>query len=923
MSIRFILGLITALFISTLSSVSAQNKLPVTVSGTFAGLTFEQFVKQVEAQTPYRFFFDPRQLDSLRVQLPQVNQQPIAVVLEQLFKGSDVTFAIDSENRVFVVKGASLQASLPADFLNGSQDSEASVPSVLAQRDARKQTAGSETKLYEIGIKTNKITPGNATIRGTVVDGKTGEPVVGAIVLIENPMTAVNTDENGNYALSLPKGRHTLKIRSIGMRETKRQIMLYSDGRLGVELQSSTVSLNEVLVRGNRDKNVTSAGMGVEKLDIRTIRQVPTAFGEADVLKVVLTLPGVKSVGESSTGLNVRGGATDQNLILFNDATIYNPSHLFGFFSAFNPDVVKGVELYKNSIPAKYGGRLASVLDITTREGNKQKFAGAGGIGLIAGRLSLEGPIIKDKTSFLVGGRTSYSDWLLKQLPNETLNNSKAGFFDLNATVHHTINANNALSLTGYFSNDNFKLGSDTLYQYQNRNLIFKWGHSFKENLFGTFTTSYSGYNYNVTSEKNEVNAYGLSYNQEQVNAKVDLTYNLGQKHTLDFGASSTFYKMNPGNYQPLGETSLVVPDKVAQEQGLESAIYLSDQYEITPRLMVSVGLRYSFFNYMGSKEVFTYAPGVAKNESTVIDKTQYGSNEVIKTYHGPEYRAALRFSFTESFSVKAGYNRMRQYLHMLTNSAMISPTDIWKLSDSHIKPQLGDQISLGLFKNFKSNTIETSAEVYYKTMQNVLDYKSGAKLLLNHQIETDVINSRGKAYGVELMVRKTEGKLNGWLSYTWSRSLIQSDDEEFVEKINLGKFYASNFDKPHDVTLVGNYRFSRRINTSLNFTYSTGRPITLPLSIFEIGGSKRIYYSERNQFRVPDYYRVDFSLNLEGSHKIKKLAHSSWTLAVYNLTGRKNPYSIYFKSEEGMIKGYKLSVFGRPIPTVTYNFKF
>ncbi len=913
-----------------LGSFSVQQSLAQTspskgITGSFAGVSFQEFVRQAEAQTGYRFYFNPAQTDSLSVTLSAANQ-PLPAVLEQLFKNTPYRFGIDQDQRVFIIKGEELQAQLPSDFLNSGANnggSDEEFPGYFSKNSAKTASVGSETKLYEIGLKTNKITPGTATLRGKVLDAKTGEAVIGAVVMIESPLTAVNTDENGVYALALPKGRHTLIIRSIGRRETKRQIMLYSDGRLSVDLSSHVVTLGEVLVSGNRARNVTSTALGVTKLDISTIKQVPTAFGEADVLKVMLTLPGVKSVGESSTGLNVRGGAADQNLILFNDATIFNPSHLFGFFSAFNPDIVKGIELYKSSMPAKYGGRLASVLDITSREGNKQKFSGAGGIGLIASRLTLEGPIIKDKTSFIIGGRTSYSDWLLKQLPNSNLNRSKASFYDLNVGLHHAPNDNNTISVTGYFSKDAFKLASDTLYEYQNQSLALKWGHVFQENLYGTVTGAFSGYNYRVTSSNNEVNAFKLAYRQEQFSLKTDFVYNLNLAHTIDLGASTMLHQLNPGTFSPLGEASLVAPDKLAKEQGLESALYLSDTYEVTPRLSVTAGIRYSFFTYLGPKTVLTYAPDVPKDENTVAETNTYGSADVIKTYHGPEYRASARFSFTESASVKVGYNRTRQYLHMLTNSAMISPTDIWKLSDSHIQPQLGDQYALGFFKNFKNNIVETSLEVYYKTMQHLLDYKSGAQLLLNHHIETDVINSKGKAYGVEAMVKKTEGKLNGWLSYTYSKSLLQSDGQDFEEKVNGGVYYPSNFDQPHSLNLVSNYRFSRRISASANFVYSSGRPITFPLGIYELGGGKRIFYSDRNQFRVPDYYRADVALNLEGGHKAKKLAHSSWSLSVYNVTGRKNPYSIYFKSEEGVVKGYKLSVFGRPIPTVTYNFKF
>ncbi len=669
--------------------------------------------------------------------------------------------------------------------------------------------------------------------------------------------------------------------------------------------------------------NVTSVQMGVEKLNIKTIKQIPTAFGEADILRVVLTLPGVKTVGEASTGFNVRGGSTDQNLILFNDATIYNPSHLFGFFSAFNPDVVKNVELYKSGIPAKYGGRLASVLEITSRDGNKKKFSGSGGIGLLTGRLTLEGPIIKDKTSFILGGRSTYSSWLLGQLKNTAYKNSKASFYDLNLHLTHDFNAKNSMYFTGYVSKDQFKFNTDTLYGYQNQIASLKWKHVFSNKLYSVLTTGFTKYQYSVVSEKNPVNAFKLAFTIEQTNAKADFSYFIGERHTLDFGASSIHYKLHPGSYSPQGNESLAIPETVQAEQGLESAFYLSDRFEITPKLSLNVGLRYSLFHYLGAKDVLTYGPGLPKHEANVIDTLSYTKGKTIQTYHGPEYRLSARYVLTENSSIKLSYNTLRQYIHMLSNTTAISPTDIWKLSDPHIKPQLGDQVSLGLYKNFQNNTIETSVELYHKNIKNFLDYKSGAQLILNQHIETDVMSTEGKAYGVEVLIKKLTGKLNGWMAYTYSRTLLRVSDAAAGEMINDGKWYPANFDKPHDFTLIGNYRFSHRFSTSLNFTYSTGRPVTLPLSYFDMGGSARTYYSERNEYRIPDYYRVDFSMNIEGNHKIKKLAHSSWTLAIYNLIGRKNVYSVYFKSQNGRVNGYKLSIFGQPIPTVTYNFRF
>ncbi|MDQ2770071.1 MAG: TonB-dependent receptor, partial [Bacteroidota bacterium] len=637
----------------------------------------------------------------------------------------------------------------------------------------------------------------------------------------------------------------------------------------------------------------------------------------------ILTLPGVKSVGESSTGLNVRGGATDQNLILFNDATIYNPSHLFGFFSAFNPDILQGVELYKSAIPAKYGGRLSSVLDITTREGNKKKFGASGGIGPLTSRLTLEGPLLKEKSSFIISGRASYSDWLLRLLPDNNFSRSSAAFSDLSAHISHEINEKNSVYATGYISSDRFRLATDTTYHYVNQAASLKWRHTFSNQLFGVLTGTYSHYAYDVTSTKNPLSASLLQYAIGQGGLRADFSYYPNSRHTIDFGSSSQLYNIAPGSFTPVGDKSLLVPNVLGTERALESALYASDRFDITPRFSLSLGLRYSFFQALGPRAVYQYAADQPRSESTITDTLHYANNQVLAHYQGPEYRASLRYSLSENSSVKASYTRTRQYIHQLTNTASVSPTDVWKLSDNNIRPQLGDQYSVGYYRNFKSNTIETSVEAYYKSIKDFVDYKSGATLVLNHHIETDIINAMGRAYGVEVFVKKLTGKLNGWVGYTYSRSLVQVNAATTADMVNGGTYYPSNVDKPHDFTLVGNYRFSHRFSTSMNFTYSTGRPITLPLSKYYLNNSLRVFYSDRNAYRVPDYLRLDLSLNIEGGHKVKKLAHSSWTVGVYNVTGRRNPYSIYFKSVDGQIKGYQLAIFGEPIPTVTYNFKF
>jgi hypothetical protein len=908
-------------------TTQAQQTTEKTISGDFQRVPFKQFVALLEARSDYHFYFDPQAVDSLYITL-LVQDQPVRSVLERAFQNTPYRFAIDDEQRVFVTAGVELDAMLPPRFFRpaGSSDDVATAP---RPTEAAPTTAPgrsryvreAEYRVYEIG--TGGSGSGKATLAGHIRELKSGEPVIGATIYTESPAVGTSTDQFGYYSLTLPVGRHDIKIRGLGIKNTKRQVILRANGKLEIDVEEDITPLKEVVIEAEKDKNVTGMQMGLEKLDIKTMRQVPTAFGETDILRVILTLPGVKSVGEGSTGLNVRGGATDQNLILFNGTTIYNPSHLFGFFSAFNPDILQTVELYKSAIPAKYGGRLSSVLEIKTREGNKKKFSGSGGIGPLTSRLTLEGPIVKDKTAFIVSGRTSYSDWILKRLDNSSFRNSSASFYDVSAHVSSQLNDKNTLYATGYLSADKFRLASDTSYKYVNQNASLKWQHNFSNKLYGVLTGAYSRYAYDITSEKNPVNASSLKYGINQTNAQLDFSYFPNSKHTIDFGVSTLRYDISPGSLTPNGAESLITRDILAREQALESAIYASDRIDLTQRLSVSVGLRYSLFNALGPSDVYRYAPGVSKTESSITDTVRYSSGKVLATYHGPEYRVSARYAVSDNSSVKASYNRTRQYIHQLTNTASVSPADIWKLSDANIRPQIADQYSVGYYRNFKSNTIETSVETYYKSLRDFVDYKSGATLILNHHIETDIVNAEGKAYGVEVMVKKLTGKINGWVSYTYSRSLVQVNTGTTAEQINGGRYYPSNFDKPHDVTLIGNYRFSRRFSTSLNFNYSTGRPITLPLAKYYVANSLRVYYSDRNAYRVPDYYRADLAVNIEGNHKVKKLAHSSWTVGVYNLTGRRNPYSIYFKSENGQIKGYKLSIFGQPIPTITYNFKF
>jgi hypothetical protein len=900
--------------------VIAQNRTLVT--GTFSG-KFDEVVQQLETQTDFHFYYDHRWTDTLTVSF-QADQQPIDQVLLKLLAGTDLRSSVDKNLNVFITLGRDLMAQLPEGYFPDKAKIETRVAyfdySEYERREKKKKTA--EEKVYYIGVDNGNL-QGSAAIAGHIKDVETGEPVVGASVYIEKPLIGVTTDQFGYYSITIPKGRHTLQIKSIGMKQTKREVMLYAGGRLNIDLDEEITPLKEVVVTSDRDARVAGMKMGTDKLDIRTMKQMPLALGETDIMKVILTLPGVQSVGEGTVGLNVRGGATNQNLILYNDATVYNPSHLFGFFSTFNPDVLKNVELYKSGITADYGGRLSSVLDVHTREGNAKKITGSGGISPITGRLTIEGPLVKEKTSFLVGVRSTYSNWILRKVDNDQINRSTASFYDINLAVTHKISDADNLYLSGYYSKDKFSFATDTLYSYSDRNLSLKWKHIFNNQFFGVVTAGTSQYTYSLDGEEEiPTNTFTMDFSVAQYNLKGDFNYFLNEKHTLTAGLSTIRYVLNPGKFLPKGDASTVTPDIMQKEQGAESAVYIGENFDVSPKLSLYGGVRYSFYQALGPKDVVIYGPDAPRERVSAIDTVHHGGGS-IASYQGLEPRFSLRYLIGKDASLKVSYNRMRQYIQMLSNTTAITPTDIWKLSDRYFRPQIGDQYSAGFYKNFKNGLIETSIEAYYKDIKSTIDYKDGARLLLNPTLEQDVVEAQGKAYGVEFLIKKTTGKLNGWITYTYSRSFLKTAGKFEGETVNRGEYYQTSYDKPHAVNFIGNYKFSRRFNFSLNFVYSTGRPITVPIYKYEIGGAQRVYYSDRNQERIDDYIRTDISINVEGNHRIKKLAHSSWTLAVYNLFGRNNPYSVYFNSENGTIKGYKLSIFAQPIPTITYNFKF
>lgn len=904
----------------------AQQTTPPLYAVDYTNAKIGAVVNDLESKTGFRFYYDKVVVDSL-IFTAKIDQKPLPVILSTLFNNTGTTFLIHEKN-VFLTKGKIIRPELAPEYYSDRVKPQNQAPTpITGDADLNDQAekelnAVTANKIYEIGIKSNIQKKGTAVIAGYVRDLRTGEAIEGARISTSNLKITASSNEAGLYSISLPYGAHTLIINASGNRDSRRQVVVYGDGKLNIELREKTISLKEVRITANRASNVKSLEMGVNRIDIKAIKQIPAVFGEPDILRAVLTLPGVQSVGEASTGFNVRGGSADQNLILLNDATIYNPSHFFGFFSAFNPDIVKDVQLYKNTIPEKFGGRLASVLEVSNREGDKDKIKGTAGIGLITSRFNIEGPIDSGKTSFIFGGRGTYSNWLLSLLP-DAYKNSRASFYDFNLGISHQINAKNSITLSTYYSKDNFKLNSDTSYNYSNRNASIKWQQQISQKLKGALTLATDFYEYNISSDVNPVNGYQLNFNINQSSLKYDLVYTLGAKHKLNMGLSSIHYKLRPGSFTPFGQESLVTEDVVPAEQALESAIYIGDQFDVSNDFSINAGVRYSLYNYLGPQSIRSYAPNLPITESNLLTTTTYGKNKVINTYGGPEVRVSARYNFKPDLSIKAAYNTLRQYIHLLSNTTAIAPTDVWKLSDPNIRPQFGDQVSLGLYKNYEVAGVETSVEVYYKKMKDFLDFKSGASLVLNQHIETDLISTKGKAYGVELFAKKNYGKLNGWVSYAFSRTLLKMDDANNGPIVNGGNFYPANYDKPHSFNFAGNFRFKHRYNLSLNLVYSTGRPITLPVAKYSYGGSERVFYSDRNANRIPDYFRSDISFNIEGNHKIHQRTHNSYTIGFYNLTGQKNPYSVYYTQEGGVVNGYKLSIFASVIPFINYNIRF
>lgn len=894
-------------------NLDAQQEFKITWD--YSSQSFDEFVITAEKSLGIRFYYRDEWIENLKPG-NYTGIETLNELLNKLFGESSLYYFIDETGNVVITKYFAVK--IP----DNTYSPEVSYIPPNEYYEDKDEAKLSGNLYFDIGNPAEKNRQGNAVISGYVVNRDSKEPVAGVTVYNQKLSLGTISNEYGFYSLSLPRGTHLLQFSFIGMKERFVNINLYGNGELNIEMTGMLIPLKETVVSAQKNVVLQRYEVGVEKVNITSFKLMPTSLGESDIIKSILLMTGVQSVGEGSAGFNVRGGSSDQNLILLYGAPVYNTSHFFGFFSAVNSDIIKDVTLYKGGIPGRYGGRISSVLDISSRDGNRKEFAGNAGISPVTTYITIEGPLIKDTLTYLISGRTTYSNWIFRLIDDPAIRKSRASFYDLNARLTYDLNRNNKIELSSYLSHDAFRFNSDTVYSYDNKIFSLRWRHFFNSRFFNVTTLNNSRYTYEISSERNPSEAFILSHMINSTGLKSDFNWYQG-RHEVNYGLDLLRYEVNPGSYLPSGDSSLVVPRKIAIEKAFETGFYLEDKFILNDIVSLNAGIRFSTFHAIGPGEVMIYDSDYPRSGSTIIDTLYFSDNKIFRSYSGPEFRVSLNIRTSGNSSLKINYNRTRQYLHLLSNTTSISPTDTWKLSDYYLKPQTGDQYAAGFYQMLFKRNIEASAEIYYKKIRNMVDYKGGTRLIMNENIEKDLINAEGKAYGIELTLKKPEGRVRWSIGYTYARTFLRSLGKYSDEIINGGKWFPANFDKPNDLIVTFNYIFSRRLSLSSNYTYSTGRPITYPVATYYLGDQLLVYYSERNKYRIPDYMRLDLSMKVSGNLRSRKIAHPYWTFSVYNVLGRQNVYSVYFKNENNNIKGYKLSVFGRAIPSLTFSFDF
>jgi hypothetical protein len=752
------------------------------------------------------------------------------------------------------------------------------------------------------------------TISGNIRDKESGEELLGATIYVHELKTGTVTNQYGFYSLSLNPGEYKITISFIGFTPIEKVIQMRENITLNVEMAPARQQLSEVVITGERPgDNIRKPEMSVVRMDIKTINRIPALMGEVDIIKAIQLLPGVQSTSEGSSGFSVRGGSPDQNLILLDEAIVYNASHLLGFFSVFNNDAIKDVTLYKGDIPASYGGRLSSILDIRMKDGNSKNFAGTGGIGSISSRLTLEGPVNEDKTSFLLAGRRTYVDIFLPFAKNKDIRDNVLYFYDLNAKINHKINDRNRLYLSGYFGRDVFS-NEFARMSLGNQTGTLRWNHLFSQKLFSNFTLIQSMYDYELGTAEGNANSFIWKSKMQNQSLKGDFTWYINPDHTLRFGVLGIRHTFDPGFAKGTGSESLFTEYRLPLNYAMEYGVYINNEHKISSKVVIKYGLRLSAFQNTGAATIYNY-----DSDFNAIDSVLYGKGKIINTYIAPEPRIGLNYVIDPASSVKASYSRTVQYVHLAQNSTAGTPLDLWFPSSPNVKPQKADQVAVGYFRNFKDNAFETSAEVYYKNMYDVIDFKDNAELLLNPKLEGELRTGKGWSYGMEIMVKKNIGKLNGWVSYTLSATRRQ------IEGINEGNSYRAPYEKPHNISVILNYEFSERAVLSSTWVYSTGSPVTFPTGRAVIGNVIVPIYSDRNSYRLPDYHRLDVSFTYKNKIRENRKWQGEWNFSVYNAYARKNAWAINFQQDPVnpyqtyAEKTYLFSI----IPSITYNFKF
>jgi hypothetical protein len=885
-------------------SVCSQEIQEIKVTGSFSKVPIKEFLNSFEEKYGIRFFYKEEWIKSSEV-TGKFDNIPLIQVMNQVFNGKDLTFKFFQNNSIVIY---------PRDT------------------DSQSKRGMEESQVLIIGDVVNQGRYKRAKLQGRVFDGKNGEILTGAVIYNQESGTGVTTDSRGRYSIEMSTGDQHLTISFMGYENQNQKILLIQNGNVDFELFEESHNIDEVTVIGEGAR-ASKAQMSMIKMSSVTLKELPVLMGEADLIKTMVMMPGVQTVGEMSSGFNVRGGNTDQNLVLLDGSPVFNTTHLFGFFSMINPDVVKDVTLYKGGIPAFYGERISSVMDVQLKEGTTSNLGIYGGIGLINSRLTVEGPFAKKKKStFMISGRSTYSDWLLQKTKNTTFMNSVAHFYDLNSTANIEFGHKNHLKVTGYLSSDVFNLNSNSLYKYSNTLGSLNWKLNISEKIVSNLGFAYSEYNLNV-NQKDPIlpeGDYILKSKIQYGSFKYALSLYPNEKHRISTGIQAIGYWINPGQVAPSNTITTIIESSLLPEQSAEIALFADDDFDLSEKLAINAGLRYTNFVNYGPGMVYKYAPGLPKSYSTIIDSTIYNSGDIIQAYHGLEPRIAMKFNLGGGGSLRLTYQRIHQFVSQISNTAVISPADYWKSSDPYLAPLINDQIALGFFNNPVKGKYEMSVELYYKKLQNLLEYKNGAQLLMNHHIETDLLLAKGYSYGLELFAKKNEGRLNGWISYTYSRTFRKGESQFSAEYINGGNYYPSVYDKPHDIAAVMNYKISRRWRFSGNFVFSSGRPITLPEQKYNFGSNQVVFYSERNKYRMPPYHRMDVSITFDENLRIRRMWKGSWTFSIYNLYGRKNPYSVFYRKDESLQSTeknqyaiYKLSIIGVPVPSITYNFKF